>query len=214
MNEQTIDTTRDRLLDQAERLFATKGYGSVSVREITGAARSNLAAVNYHFGNKHNLYLEVFRERWMERTRRVRKNFEEQIADRENLAVRDVIEAVARAFLDGPLTDEELNCHIQLMQRELAHPGEALEMVVEEVMKPYQELLGKLIRSSLPFRIEEERLRLSILGILGMTIYFNFARPAVSKVLHREYDKRFKTELIEHITRFAVSGLNDLKREA
>ncbi|MEJ2220434.1 MAG: TetR family transcriptional regulator, partial [Desulfobacterales bacterium] len=59
------DHTRERILDEAESLFALKGYDAVSVREITGAANCNLAAVNYHFGNKRNLYLEVFRSRWL-----------------------------------------------------------------------------------------------------------------------------------------------------
>ena len=69
------DPTRERILDQAEILFAQKGYQAVSVREITTAARCNLAAVNYHFGNKENLYLEVFRARWVPRAGRVRENF-------------------------------------------------------------------------------------------------------------------------------------------
>jgi len=39
------DLTRERILDEAEALFANKGYHAVSVREITRAARCNLAAV-------------------------------------------------------------------------------------------------------------------------------------------------------------------------
>ena len=66
------DLTRERVLDEAETLFAQKGYHAVSVREITTAAECNLAAVNYHFGNKQNLYLEVFRERWFPRDGRER----------------------------------------------------------------------------------------------------------------------------------------------
>lgn len=54
------DPTRERLLNEAERLFAGKGYDAVSLREITTAAGTHLAAVNYHFGSKENLYLEVF----------------------------------------------------------------------------------------------------------------------------------------------------------
>ncbi len=58
-------TTRDHLLKIAEKLFAQKGYDAVSVREITTAADCNIAAVNYHFGTKQSLYLQVFRERWL-----------------------------------------------------------------------------------------------------------------------------------------------------
>ncbi len=55
--------TKDRILFVAEKLFAQKGYSRVSIREITREARCNLAAVNYHFGGKRKLYLEVFNNR-------------------------------------------------------------------------------------------------------------------------------------------------------
>ena len=47
--------SRERLLDEAEALFAKKGFHAVTIREITQAAHCNLAAVNYYFGNKENL---------------------------------------------------------------------------------------------------------------------------------------------------------------
>ncbi|UCF42784.1 MAG: helix-turn-helix transcriptional regulator, partial [Planctomycetota bacterium] len=52
-----------RLLDTAERLFAEKGFDATSVRDITNHAGCNVAAVNYHFKNKQNLYTEVCRRR-------------------------------------------------------------------------------------------------------------------------------------------------------
>jgi len=55
--------TRDRLLEEAEPLFAERGFEATSVRDITAAAGANLAAVNYHFGGKDKLYREVFRRR-------------------------------------------------------------------------------------------------------------------------------------------------------
>src|SRR5207247_5047290 len=51
--------TRERLLRAAERLFADRGFKDVTVRDICRAARANVAAVNYHFGDKLGLYREV-----------------------------------------------------------------------------------------------------------------------------------------------------------
>lgn len=56
-------TTRERILDVAERLFAEAGFPGATLRRITAAARVNLAAVQYHFGGKEALYREVFRRR-------------------------------------------------------------------------------------------------------------------------------------------------------
>src|SRR6185436_11294059 len=44
--------TRQRLIDAAARLFADQGFENVTVREICKASQANVAAVNYHFGDK------------------------------------------------------------------------------------------------------------------------------------------------------------------
>ena len=95
--------TKERILDTAEVLFAQKGYRAVSVREITSAARCNLAAVNYHFGKKENLYLEVFRSRWVPRATRIRESFRKALAGQDSPSPPKVVRALAQAFVEGPL---------------------------------------------------------------------------------------------------------------
>lgn len=53
-------STRDRILDVAERLFASRGYKNVSVRELTAAAGANLASVRYYFGSKDQLLYAIY----------------------------------------------------------------------------------------------------------------------------------------------------------
>src|SRR5690242_19814719 len=55
------DTTRRRILEAAGPLFAEKGFEATSVREITLAAGTNVAAVNYHFRSKEELYIATVR---------------------------------------------------------------------------------------------------------------------------------------------------------
>ena len=55
--------TLDRILIAAESLFADQGYDGTTLRQITRRAKVNLAAVNYHHGDKESLYLEVLRRR-------------------------------------------------------------------------------------------------------------------------------------------------------
>ena len=52
-------STRARIREAAEQLFAEHGFRRVTVRDISRAARVNVAAVNYHFGDKMGLYQEV-----------------------------------------------------------------------------------------------------------------------------------------------------------
>jgi AcrR family transcriptional regulator len=56
-------TTKDKLMDAAEKLFARKGFHGASLRDITTAAGVDLALVNYHFGSKHGLLTAVMERR-------------------------------------------------------------------------------------------------------------------------------------------------------
>ena len=60
--------TKTKILEVANNLFAERGYGGTSIRDIAKEADVNLSAVNYHFTNKDNLYAQVFQmnHRWME----------------------------------------------------------------------------------------------------------------------------------------------------
>ncbi|MEA2014869.1 MAG: CerR family C-terminal domain-containing protein [Thermodesulfobacteriota bacterium] len=200
-------TTRDHLLKSAEMLFAQKGYDAVSVREITNVAQCNLAAVNYHFGNKKTLYLNVFRERWMPRAQRIRKCFEKNLAGCGETSPAAVIQSLAEALIKGPLTDEERLYHFHLMIREITKPTEAFEIVMGETMKPSMEGLGKVLQPYLSEGIDEERTLLNILSIFSIVLYFNFARLPVSKVIGHAYDQPFKDRLVQHIVDFSLSGL-------
>lgn len=52
-------STRDNLIRAAEVLFARQGYEATSLRQITEATGANVASVNYHFGSKQGLLVEV-----------------------------------------------------------------------------------------------------------------------------------------------------------
>src|SRR6476620_7949553 len=55
--------TKERILDAAETLFMEHGYEATSLRSLTTAADVNLAAVNYHFGTKEELFQAVLTRR-------------------------------------------------------------------------------------------------------------------------------------------------------
>ncbi|MCV7084239.1 helix-turn-helix transcriptional regulator, partial [Mycolicibacter hiberniae] len=61
----TNDSTDQRLLSAAERLFAERGVDAVSLRAIMAAAGTNVAAVHYHFGSKERL-IEALLDRYLD----------------------------------------------------------------------------------------------------------------------------------------------------
>ena len=92
------DHTRTAILNAAERLYADRGFGDVTLRDIVAAAGVNLAAVNYHFGSKDELIAELFVSRGLA-TNRERIN--ELKAAEEGGGGRADIAAILRALV-GP----------------------------------------------------------------------------------------------------------------
>ena len=92
--------TRDRLLDAAERLFVEHGLERTSLRQITGEAGANLAAVNYHFGSRLALVRAVFERRLQPmNAERLRQLDAAEAAAEEAGAPCAELEAILRAFL-------------------------------------------------------------------------------------------------------------------
>jgi len=207
------DLTKERILDEAETLFAEKGYHAVSVREITTAANCNLAAVNYHFGNKQNLYQEVFSRRWQSRAERVQGSFHQSMADHDSPSPTIVIQALAQAFLEGPLQDEERRRHHLLIAQELSKPTEAFEHIVENTMRPFFEQLIHHLQNVMPKNTDQDQMRLNILSIFAMVLHFNFARPLITRITGHEYDTAFKDQLVNHIINFSLNGLLGNQKE-
>ncbi|MFA4901944.1 MAG: CerR family C-terminal domain-containing protein [Desulfobaccales bacterium] len=200
-------STRERLLDEAEALFAEKGYNAVSVREIITAANCNLAAINYYFGTKKNLYLEVFRSRWISRARRVQEHFWRLLEDQKPLSLTVVVKCLAQTFLEGPFSDEENRRQHQLMGREMDRPTEASDLVHEQAMKPFFAKLAGIMRPLLPEKLTEEQLMLNIMSIFALVLHFYLARNGISRITGRQYDTALKAQLVEHIIRFSLTGL-------
>src|SRR5260221_1561019 len=92
------DLTRNAILAAAERLYADRGFGDVTLRDIVAEANVNLAAVNYHFGSKDELIAELFVTRSLA-TNRERLN--ELKAAEEDGGGRAPIEQIFRALV-GP----------------------------------------------------------------------------------------------------------------
>src|SRR5260370_1986027 len=92
------DHTRNAILAAAERLYADRGFGDVTLRDIVAAADVNLAAVNYHFGSKDELIAELFVTRSIA-TNRERLN--ELKAAEEEGGGRASIDSILRALV-GP----------------------------------------------------------------------------------------------------------------
>ncbi|HYW78849.1 MAG TPA: CerR family C-terminal domain-containing protein, partial [Thermoguttaceae bacterium] len=122
---QAADDTRQRLLEAAGEVFAAKGYQAATVRDICGRADANLAAVNYHFGDKERLYVEAVRQAHSSGHDEPSPNWKSQTPPQAKLG--DFVRRLLTRLLD-PLRPA---WHAKLMAREMIEPSAACIDVLE-----------------------------------------------------------------------------------
>jgi AcrR family transcriptional regulator len=98
------DQTRTAILAAAERLYADRGFGDVTLRDIVAEANVNLAAVNYHFGSKDELIAELFVTRSLALNReRLRELKAAEDAGGGTAQISDILRALVGPTLRGCL---------------------------------------------------------------------------------------------------------------
>lgn len=152
MAEVRSPDTRERILDAAERLFMAHGYEGTSMRQITGEAGVNLAAVNYHLGSKEALVQEVFRRRldWLNDERIRVLNAMEAEADGKPLKPSQIVDGFFGTLLR--MADDERRggiTFLRLLGRMLTDPSEFIRAFFaheySEVIDRYKEALFKAL---------------------------------------------------------------------
>jgi AcrR family transcriptional regulator len=144
--------TKDRILDTAERLFAELGFAATSLRAITSEAEVNLAAVNYHFGSKEELFHYVFSRR-IEPINRERL---EMLAVFERDAVDGLpdLEKILEAFLAPALrlcrdTSPGGRNFLRLMGRIYTEPGDYWKPIFSQ-FEPIRARFETVLKRALP----------------------------------------------------------------
>lgn len=111
--------TREVLLDTAEELLARQGVAGTSIRDIITAAGTNLGAINYHFGSKDRLVMEVFlrRIRPVDQERIARLDAVEKAAGKGRLKLADVLDALIRPVVDAQENNAKQSTVFRLLGR-------------------------------------------------------------------------------------------------
>ena len=199
--------TRDRLFKAAERLFADRGFKRVTVRDICRAARANVAAVNYHFGDKLGLYREVLQTAidGMRATNDLARQAGEGQPPEEQL--RRYIEIFVRRVL-APGVD---TVH-KLITREMNDPTPALDALVEHGVRPRIEYLSGLIAEIIHCAPTDQRVLRCVASVQAQTLAY-MPNPIAARLgLANKPTAANLAEIAEHIAEFSLAGVHAVGR--
>jgi AcrR family transcriptional regulator len=198
-------STRTRLLKAAAEVFAEHGYENATVRQICTRAGANVALVNYHFGDKLELYTEVLR--FALRPGAAGGNFPLPRAGAEPAqALRQIVGSmVERAFETG----DQANLRFRLMLNEFVRPSGATARVVDVVLRPVYDRLREIASVILDLPADHEKTRLCVHSILGQVAHFAHSRQMLTLLWPEMKMTPAQRELVaEHITEFTLAYLH------
>jgi AcrR family transcriptional regulator len=205
----SVATTKNKILDAAENLFASNGFAGTSLRAIIKKAGVNTASVHYHFGSKEGL-IEAILHRRVGPFNQERLNLLDQLEARYPSGPLPLEEVIA-AFLDPVIrahVDRSRNIALfpRLMGRAITEPdknvGDIFYKVFAEVIKrfyaAFERALPDLTQAEVKWRMH------MMIGVMAFTV----AVPA----FHSDDEQRaLKTHdpdmILNQLVEFIAAGM-------
>lgn len=203
------EETRQRLLEAAIRLFAADGYARVTVRDLAREARTNLAAVNYHFGDKFGLYMEVARAAvgimWS-----VEDLTGPEASDSPEHKLRHYIRTHVSKLTEFPGGASWVH---RLMQHEMAEPTPAAQFIVEHAIRPRMRHLAGVVAEITGWPAGDERVLWGTMMVHTQCLAFlpsSFRTMALSDWMQPPATSI--DVMVDHIVAFSMAGLNAMTK--
>ncbi len=203
-----VAKTAKSLLAAASDVFAKKGYREATVAEICERAKANIAAVNYHFGDKETLYTEAWRHSFSESVKQHPPDGGVSKAAPPEERLRGQVVALLRRIAD------EDNREFSIVQKELANPTGLLNKVLREELRPLQERMEILIRELLGPHVSDIQVRFCEISIISQCINPMVVRKG-SKEREEDKDSPPGVDDIEaysrHVVEFSLAGIRAVR---
>ncbi len=210
INKSTIKT-KEVLLINASAMFAKKGFKNTTVAEICKQAEVNIAAVNYHFGDKENLYNKA-----------IHYSFEKAMevypidVNREITNPIESLKCFISAKLGQVLAQDEIGNFAKLMTKEIAEPTNVLDDVVENIIFPQVQYIRKIVSAIFNNdKIEESDIFFCVLQVISPPVFLGSNQPISERLCPKMgcEDKNSISDFPNKMTEFIVAGIENIKKK-
>jgi AcrR family transcriptional regulator len=203
-NSTSDDTApRQRLLDAALVEFGEHGYDAVSIRDICKRAGTNVASVNYYFRDKESLYIDTAKFAHFCSNQPL-PVWPDDMLPRERLV----------RFIRGMVTQMHAptsRAAMKFMMREMAQPGKACQVIVDEFIRPMAFGLRSILAALLP-DLPPERLLMTTFSVIGQILFYRLNRPVAELIFGKENVDALTLEMVvEHVTAFTLRALEQVQ---
>jgi AcrR family transcriptional regulator len=199
------DDTRARLLQAAAEVFAERGFEAATVREICRQAHANVALVNYHFGDKLELYTEVLKACVPSSESRLQP---------DDTNPEEALRKMIRAMLERVLEKEgRASLRYRLMLHEFVHPSAATARIVDVTLRPVYDRLRAITGAIAGLPPGDDRTRMCVHSVIGQVAHYAHAGPVVRTLWPKLKMTPAQCDVVaDHIADFTLMYLRNLRR--
>jgi TetR/AcrR family transcriptional regulator, regulator of cefoperazone and chloramphenicol sensitivity len=198
--------TGDRIIAAAGEVFAEQGFRNTTIRQITARAGVNVAAVNYHFRDKDELYTRVLRE--------AKKHVAWIRIDTLQGTPETRLRSFIKAFVSSLLNPQRPAWHGRVIGMEMANPTAALNVIVRELTAPLYRDVSTLVDEIVEGKAPPAKLDLFTITVIGQCVFYACGRPVVERLaldLGRESDRT--GQIAEHVADVSLAALRAFRRQ-
>ena len=205
----SLNDTRTRILHVAAEVFADFGFERATVRVICDRASVNVASINYHFRDKENLYVEVLKYCKALAFEKYPSDLDTKKSDSPEIRLKAFIKSFVFRILDEGVS----SLFGRLVSREYIEPTGALDMLIEEAIRPTFSLLSEVVGELLGRRAPAMTVRMCCASVVSQCLFFLYARHALAKLFPgQQFGTAEMENIADHITNFSLSAIQDFQK--
>jgi TetR/AcrR family transcriptional regulator, regulator of cefoperazone and chloramphenicol sensitivity len=189
------------LLKAASEEFARRGFEHATVREICRRAGANLAAVNYHFGGKEELYAQALMpapggcRAW-------------EPPAPSSCSPEHRLEAFVRSFFERLAGSDHDASQALLLAREMVEPTAALDDVVERFIRPQSVWLAGVLAELLGPSASREEIAFAGMSVVGQILFYKHCEAVIRRLDPSMTPAKGDVQRhVRHVTDFTLAAL-------
>jgi AcrR family transcriptional regulator len=170
------EASRCRLLQAAVRLFAECGFAKASTRQIAAAAKVNVAAISYYFGDKKGLYRAAFTEPLGSARDDI------PLFSDPAMPLREALHGLYTGFARPLKQDEQVQLCTRLHMREMIEPTGIWAEELDTGIRPYQQALVAVLRRHLGLAQADDDLHRLAFAIVSQGVFLYVGRDVIQAI--------------------------------
>ena len=189
-----------QIMEAAERLFADKGFGGTSVRDIAESAGVNLAMISYYFGSKEKLMEAMFRYRGQHLTLQL-----QNLLQNQDLSPMQKVEKFIEDYIDRIFQKQCF--HKVLIREQIANNNNAITEQIFRLKQTNLALIKQLIvegqkKGDFKKNVDISFLAMTLIGTtsqLVMAQRYYRKENNLEELSEAEFEKHMKKKLFSYL---------------